>query len=51
MSRDENPISQPGEPSLWKAVGHELLEIAWLASAVGALSAAGVGLAVLLAGA
>jgi hypothetical protein len=51
MSPDENPISQLGNPKIWKAVGDELLEIAWLASAVGALSAAGVGLAVLLAAA
>jgi hypothetical protein len=51
MVPDEKSPPQLGKPDIWKAVGDELLEIAWLASAVGALSAAGVGLAVLLAGA
>lgn len=34
---------------LWKALGGELREMIWLASLVGALSALGVGLAVMLA--
>jgi hypothetical protein len=51
MLPDENPKSETGRRQVWKAVGDELLEIAWLASAIGALSAASVGLAVLLAAA
>lgn len=48
MFPDECPGSGLGER--WKAVFDELREIAWLASMVGALSVAGVGLAVVLAG-
>ncbi len=59
MSPDKNQIPPPREPSvepslwprLWKTIGDELLEIAWLASTIGALSAAAVGFAVLLAAA
>ena len=51
MSLGEKPVLEPGKREIWKAVGAELREIVWLASTVGALSAAGVGLAVLLAGA
>ena len=51
MSMGEKPLPQPGRREIWKAVGDELREIVWLASTVGALSVAGVGLAVLLAGA
>jgi len=50
MAPDENPEFETGRRRVWKAVGNELLEIAWLASTIGALSAASVGLAVLLAG-
>jgi len=35
---------------MWKAVIDEAQEIAWLATVVGALSVAGVGVAVMLAG-
>jgi hypothetical protein len=35
--------------SIWNTVRAELREVAWLASVVGGLSAAGVGLAVLVA--
>jgi hypothetical protein len=51
MPLDDKPFPEPGKRTLWQALGDELIEIAWLASAIGALSAAGVGLAVLLAGA
>jgi hypothetical protein len=36
---------------MWKSLIDEAQEIAWLAAMVGALSAAGVGVAVVLAGA
>jgi hypothetical protein len=48
MPPDETP--ETGWPQVWRIVRAELVEIAWLASTIGALSAAGVGLAVLLAG-
>jgi hypothetical protein len=51
MPLEEKPIPRAGGPQIWNAVRGELLEIAWLALAVSAMSAAGVGLAVLLAGA
>jgi hypothetical protein len=50
MVPEEDASSENGWGRVWKAVRAELLEIAWLASTIGALSAAGVGLAVLLAG-
>ena len=50
MSPDETPEFESRWRQVWRTVGTELLEIAWLASTIGALSAAGVGLAVLLAG-
>jgi hypothetical protein len=51
MSMGEKSLPQPGRQGIWRAVGDELREIVWLASTIGALSVAGVGLAVLLAGA
>ena len=39
-----------GSSAMWKAVIDEAHEIAWLATVVGALSVAGVGVAVMLAG-
>jgi len=42
---------RPSGPELWKAVREELREVAWLASVIGALSVAGVGLAMALAAA
>jgi hypothetical protein len=36
---------------MWKSLFDEAREIAWLATVIGALSAAGVGLAVMVAGA
>jgi hypothetical protein len=50
MSPDETPEFEGRWRQVWRTIGTELLEIAWLASTIGALSAAGVGLAVLLAG-
>jgi len=50
MSPDETPEFESRWRQVCRTIGTELLEIAWLASAIGALSAAGVGLAVLLAG-
>jgi hypothetical protein len=50
MSMGEKPLPQARVQEVWRAVRDELREIVWLASTVGALSAAGVGLAVLLAG-
>ncbi len=35
--------------SIWNTIRQEMREVAWLASVVGGLSAAGVGLAVLVA--
>jgi hypothetical protein len=51
MLPDELSSSDLGERDVWKTVCDELREIAWLASMIGGLSAAGVGLAVVLAGA
>jgi hypothetical protein len=51
MLPEEDARSESGWRRAWQAVRAEMLEIAWLASTIGALSAAGVGLAVLLAGA
>jgi hypothetical protein len=51
MSMGENSLPQPDKWEIWKTVRDELREVVWLASTIGALSAAGVGLAVLLAGA
>jgi len=51
MMLDDLPRSDYGERSNWKAVRDELREIAWLASVIGGLSIAGVGLAVVLAAA
>lgn len=45
------PEEIPTSDEMWKAVCEELREIAWLASVIGGLSAAGVGLAVALAAA
>jgi len=50
MAPEDNPSCETGWRQVWAAVTAELLEIAWLASTIGALSAAGVGLAMLLAG-
>ena len=50
MTIGEQHIAQARKRAIWQAVGDELREIVWLASTVGALSVAGVGLAVLLAG-
>lgn len=36
--------------SVWKSVQQEMREVVWLASVVGGLSVAGVGLAVVVAG-
>jgi hypothetical protein len=50
MSPDETPEFESSWQQAWRTIGTELVEIAWLASTIGALSVAGVGLAVLLAG-
>jgi hypothetical protein len=50
MLPEEDASPESGWRRIGEAVRTELLEIAWLASTIGALSAAGVGLAVLLAG-
>jgi hypothetical protein len=49
---DKLPDTEPGDhQGVWKVVCEELREAAWLAGMIGALSAAGVGVAVLLAAA
>jgi hypothetical protein len=48
---DNLPDPEPGDQGVWKVVCDELREAAWLAGMIGALSAAGVGVAVLLAAA
>ena len=48
---DELLDPEPGDQGVWKVVCDELREAAWLAGMIGALSAAGVGVAVLLAAA
>ena len=47
---DKLPDAEPSDQGVWKVVRDELWEAAWLAGMIGALSAAGVGVAVLLAG-
>jgi len=44
-------VPNSSERQVWKAVREELREIAWLATVIGGLSVAGVGLAVALAAA
>ena len=51
MAPDDMPDVGPVGPRIWKVVREEMREVVWLASVVGALSAAGVGLAVALAAA
>jgi hypothetical protein len=51
MLRDTTPGLEPGDRRVLSALFQELWEIAWLASVVGVLSAAGVGLALILAAA
>jgi hypothetical protein len=51
MLRDTTPSQEPEDRRVWNALLQELREIAWLASVVGILSVAGVGLAILLAAA
>ena len=51
MMPDDVPNLKSNELQVWKAVQEELREIAWLATVIGGLSVAGVGLAVALAAA
>jgi hypothetical protein len=51
MLRDTTPSLEPDDHRVWRALLQELREIAWLACVVGILSAAGVGLAIVLAAA
>jgi hypothetical protein len=48
MMSDDVPTPSFEERQLWNALYAELREIAWLASIVGGLSVAGVGLAIAL---
>jgi len=50
MMPDDVPNPDSSQ-QMWKAVQEELREIAWLATVIGGLSVAGVGLAVALAAA
>jgi hypothetical protein len=51
MMPDDVPHAVSDERLVWKVVCEELREVVWLASVIGGLSAAGVGLAVALAAA
>ena len=51
MLRDMTPSLEPDDQGVWRVLLQELREIAWLACVVGVLSAAGVGLAIVLAAA
>jgi hypothetical protein len=51
MQPDDVPNGGSAGRPVWKAVREELREVVWLASVIGGLSAAGVGLALALAGA
>jgi hypothetical protein len=51
MIPDDTPNPGSAGRQMWKAVCEEMREIAWLASVIGGLSAAGVGLAIVLAAA
>ena len=51
MLRDTTPSLEPGDRGVWMALLQELREIVWLACVIGVLSAAGVGLAIVLAAA
>jgi hypothetical protein len=51
MMQEDTPDAGFGRRQMWNAVREELREIVWLASVIGGLSAAGVGLAVALAAA
>ncbi len=49
MTPDDRRSADSGAPGIWQQVREEAREVIWLASVIGALSAAGVGLAVALA--
>jgi hypothetical protein len=51
MMPEDMPNAGPSGPGIWRLVREEVREVVWLASVIGALSAAGVGLAVALAAA
>src|SRR5262245_8065677 len=51
MMQDDEADARPSGRQVWNAVCEELREVAWLASVIGGLSAAGVGLAIALAAA
>lgn len=51
MKPDDVPNGSSAGRPMWKAVREELREVVWLASVIGGLSAAGVGLAIALAAA
>ena len=49
MMPEDAPNAGSAGRQMWNAVREELREVVWLASVIGGLSAAGVGLAVALA--
>jgi hypothetical protein len=51
MMQDEVPDASCSGRQVWKTVFEELREVVWLASVIGGLSVAGVGLAIALAAA
>jgi hypothetical protein len=49
MMQDDEADAYSNGRQVWNTVREELIEVAWLASVIGGLSAAGVGLAIALA--